>query len=78
MPRYFFNYRINGVLEQDPDGTELPNEDSAAEEAEAAAREILANKVLASELVDGDVFEITSEEGKVVRTVALRSALKLE
>ena len=78
MPRYYFNYRIGGLLEKDSDGSELPDEQSAVNEAEAAARELLATKVLKGELVDGDEFEITTSEGKVVRTFPLRSVLKLE
>lgn len=77
MPRYYFHYRIGGVLEEDPEGSELPDENSAMEEARAAARELLARKVLADEVVDGDVFEITTSEGKVVRILPLRSVLKL-
>lgn len=78
MPRYYFHYRIGGVLEEDPDGSELPDENSAMEEARAGARELLARKVLADEVVDGDVFEITTSDGKVVRTLPLRSVLRLE
>ena len=76
MPRYYFNYRIGGLLEKNYDGSELPDEQSAVNEAEAAARELLATKVLKGELVDGDEFEITTSEGKVVRTFPLRSVLK--
>lgn len=60
MPGYYFNDRIGGLLEKDLDGSELPDEQSAVNEAEAAARELLASKVLKGELVDGDVFEITT------------------
>jgi hypothetical protein len=77
MPRYYFNYRIGGVLEQDPDGSELPDDESALEEAKAAARELLAAKVLNGDIVDGDVFEITASNGEVVGTLPLRSVLKL-
>jgi len=78
MPRYYFHYRVGGVLEHDPEGSELPDEESAIEEAAAAARELLATKVLAGELVDGDVFEITTDDGRVIKTLPLRSVLKLE
>ncbi|MEB2846521.1 hypothetical protein GAO09_04855 [Rhizobiales bacterium RZME27] len=78
MPRYYFNYRIAGELETDHEGSELPDEESAVEEAKACAREILARKVLASELINGDVFEITTSAGKVVRTLPLRSVLNLK
>jgi DNA-directed RNA polymerase subunit E'/Rpb7 len=77
MPRYYFNYRIDGVLEQDPVGSDLPDDESAVEEAKSAARELLASKVLKGEIVDGDVFEITTSNGKVVEISPLRSVLRL-
>ncbi|MET0409581.1 MAG: hypothetical protein ABW006_14565 [Hyphomicrobium sp.] len=78
MPRYFFNYRINGVLEKDPEGSELPSDEAALEEAHSAARELLAAKVRAGELVDGDEFEVSTGDGIVVHTLPLRSVLKLD
>lgn len=33
MPLYFFNYRLNGVLENDPEGMDLPSDDAALKEA---------------------------------------------
>lgn len=77
MPRYYFNYRIGGVLEKDPDGSELPDNESALEEAKFAARELLAAKVLKGDIVDGDMFEITTSDGTIVETLPLRSVLKL-
>ena len=78
MPRYFFNYRIKGVLEKDPEGTELPFDDVALEEAQIAARELLAAKVRVGDLIDGDEFEVTTGDGTVVHTLPLRSVLKLD
>ncbi|GGG21851.1 hypothetical protein GCM10010924_59110 [Rhizobium wenxiniae] len=78
MPGYFFNYRINGVLEKDPEGSELPSDEVALEEAQIAARELLAAKVRVGDLVDGDEFEITTGDGTVVHTLPLRSVLKLD
>ncbi|MGF9567775.1 hypothetical protein AAIH70_30260 [Neorhizobium sp. BT27B] len=77
MTRYYFNYRIGGLLEQDPDGSELPDDESALEEAKSAARELLAAKVLKGDIVDGDVFEITTSDGTIVETLPLRSVLTL-
>lgn len=48
MPRYFSNYRINGILEKAPEGTDLPWDESALDEARTAARELLAVKVLSA------------------------------
>lgn len=77
MSRYYFNYRVGGILEQDPDGSELPDDESALEEAKSAARELLAAKVLKGDIVDGDVFEITTSSGEDVHTLPLRAVLKL-
>lgn len=65
MPRYYFNYRIDGSLEKDLEGSELPTDEDAVEEAKTAARELLAAKVLKGDLVDGDVFEITTGDGTI-------------
>ncbi|MEV4608815.1 hypothetical protein MRBLMR1_003877 [Neorhizobium sp. LMR1-1-1.1] len=77
MTRYYFHYRINGVLEMDPDGSELSTDDEAIAEAEGAARELLAAKVLKGDIVDGDVFEITKETGEIIARLPLKSVLKL-
>jgi len=77
MPRYFFNYRIDGVLEKDPEGSEFPSDEVALEEAQIAARELLAAKVRVGDLVDGDEFEVTTGDGTVMHTLPLRSVLKL-
>lgn len=78
MPRYFFNYRVKGVLEKDPEGSELPSDEVALDEAQTAARELFATKVLVGEVVDGDEFEVTTGDGTVVHTLPLRSVLKLD
>lgn len=78
MPRYFFNYRVKGVLEKDPEESELPSDEVALVEAQTAARELLATKFLVGEVVDGDEFEVTTGDGTVVHTLPLRSVLKLD
>ncbi len=78
MPLYFLNIRDGADLIEDPDGTNLPNVEAACREAIANARDILASKVRAGELVDGQIFEITDESGVVRATVPLRDALRLE
>jgi hypothetical protein len=55
----------------------ITDDESAVEEAKSAARELLASKVLKGEIVDGDVFEITTSNGKVVEILPLRSVLRL-
>lgn len=78
MPRYYFHVRKDGVLEEDPEGAVFSTVDDAYDEAIKAAREILAEKVAVGDLIDGNRFEITSEEGDILREVPFRLALRLE
>lgn len=78
MPRYYFHIREGGVLVEDQEGAEFPTLDEAYDEAIQAAREMIAEKVLADEVLDGDLFEITAEDGTVLRTVPFRSVIRLE
>jgi hypothetical protein len=78
MARYFFHVRKHDALEEDPEGAEFPTLDEAYDEAVQAAREILAEKVLSNEVIDGQSFEITAEDGTVLRSVPFKTALRLE
>ncbi|MBC7314640.1 MAG: hypothetical protein H5U11_19270 [Rhizobium sp.] len=78
MPRYYFNIRKADALEQDPEGSEFPSLDQAYDEAVKAAREMLAEKLMADEVIDGQRFEITSADGEVLREVPFKSVLRLE
>ena len=57
---------------------ELPNIAAAHEEAIEAAREILASKVKAGHVVDGQEFLIFDEEGRQVTSIPFKAALRLE
>jgi hypothetical protein len=78
MPRYFFNYRANGVLEKDPEGSELPTDDAAILEAELGAREVASQKVRNGEAIRSECFELTSADGVVIKIVPLRSVVLME
>jgi hypothetical protein len=78
MPRFFFHVRKPGAFEEDPEGTDFATVDEAVDEALKAAREILAEKVVANDVVDGSSFEISTEDGQVVRNVPFRAAKRLE
>ncbi|KQS77168.1 hypothetical protein ASG25_17545 [Rhizobium sp. Leaf384] len=78
MPRYYFHVRKHDILEKDLEGAVFHSINAAHDEALQAAREIIAEKVLADEVIDGNCFEITSEDGEVVRRVPFRSALRLK
>jgi nucleoid-associated protein YgaU len=77
MPRYFFHLREGDRVLPDHDGSELPNLEAARAEAIQSARELLAAKLKAGEVVDGQAFEIADESGEVVLTAPLSEALRL-
>ncbi len=78
MTRFYFDVRRNGRLEEDKEGEELPSKEAAIEEAMAAARELVAEKVRTGDVVDGDAFEIRDEHGEVVHILPFRSVLRLD
>ena len=78
MTRYYFHVRNHGVLEEDLEGAEFSSVEAAYDEALKAARKIVAEKVLADDVINGHCFEITAEDGEVVSRVPFRSALRLE
>ncbi|MBO0144112.1 hypothetical protein JZX87_23440 [Agrobacterium sp. Ap1] len=78
MPRYYFHLRDGDRLDRDPEGTELATLDLAVEEVRHAARELLAHKILQGEVVDGQIFEITSEQGEVFDKIPLKSVVRFE
>lgn len=77
MPRYFFHLCDGDRLKTDLDGSELPDLEAALREALESARFLLSEKVLKGEIVNGQHFEISDHVGKVLATLALRTALRL-
>ena len=75
MPRYYFNIYEQGRLIPDQEGTEFPTVKAAREEAEASARELLADALRAHKEVDGKRIEIVDADGAVVETVLVRDVL---
>ena len=77
MPRFFFHIRDGETLIEDPDGSDLPDLAAACEEAAEGARSLLAEKLKAGEVLDGQRFEITSAEGEVLAILPLKDVIKL-
>ncbi|GHC78715.1 DUF6894 family protein [Limoniibacter endophyticus] len=77
MPRYFFHIRDGDTLQYDLEGADAHTLDEAEQEARLAAREILAEKILAGDVIEGQSFEITNEHGTVLRTVKFLSEMRL-
>lgn len=75
--RYHFHIRDGDVLIEDSEGSELPSLDAAHAEAIAGARSILAEKLKAGEVLDGQRFEIVDGSGTLRAVVPLKDAIKL-
>ncbi len=77
MPRYYFHIRLGPNLLPDDRGMELADLDTARSEAEYGAREILAAKVKAGQVIDDEAIEIADEHGTVHHVLVIRSVLRL-
>ncbi|MGU3363069.1 DUF6894 family protein [Methylobacterium sp. M6A4_1b] len=77
MPRFFLNIRDGADFIEDLEGSLLPDVEAACREALAAARDILAEKLRAGEVINGQLFEITDEAGIVRAFLPMRNALRL-
>ena len=76
MPHFYLHIRDGDVLIEDPDGSDLPDLDAARAEALAGARDILASRLRAGEVVDGQRIEITDATGGVLAVVPLKDAIR--
>lgn len=76
MPRYYLHIRDGERLIEDHEGVELPSVVNAKGEAEKAAREILAQKVKAGDIIDGQQFEIYDAWGNRLLRVPFKSVLR--
>jgi hypothetical protein len=77
MPRFYFHIVDGSTTIEDPDGSELSDLDAAISEALQSARHLLADKVRAGEVVDGQKFEIRDGGGTLLATVPFRDAIRL-
>ncbi|WP_426233552.1 DUF6894 family protein [Pararhizobium sp. DWP3-4] len=75
MPKFYFHLRDGDTFEEDTDGVELPDVDSARSEAIIAAREILAEQISFGLQVGDQTFEVTDEEGFMFFRLAFRDLL---
>lgn len=78
MQRYFFHLREGDGLSVDLIGTMLSDDQGALAEAAQAAREMLSEKILKNEVVDGAEFEVVREDGVLIAKIPLKSVMRLE
>jgi hypothetical protein len=77
VPRFYFHIIDGTTTILDPDGSELPDLAAARAEALQSARHLLADKLRAGEVVDGQKFEIRDGDGRLLATVPFRDAIRL-
>lgn len=78
MIRLYFHIREGDRLSKDPEGAEFQDVETARAEAVRSARELLSQRVLNGEVIDGQSFDLTDESGAVVDTVKFRDVLLLD
>lgn len=78
MPRYFFHIRDAEGISVDTEGAMLSNDERACIEALQAAREMLAEKILRNEVVDGAEFEVFRSDGVLIAKIPLKSVVRFE
>jgi hypothetical protein len=76
MPTYFFHMRDDGVLVEDPDGSELADLISAVSEAKLGARSIMAEDIKIGRAVRPVSIEITDTTNQVLETITFREVLE--
>jgi hypothetical protein len=76
MPLYFFHFHSNGNVAVDPEGQELPNLETAREEAIVGLREIAADRIRSGEPVGfSNRMEIANEAGELLLAVSFGDAI---
>ncbi|WP_246705280.1 hypothetical protein [Rhizobium sp. RM] len=55
----------------------LPDDEQARLEALKAAREMLAEKIIRDEVLDGTQFEVVRYDGSLIAKISLRSVMRL-
>lgn len=78
MPRFYFNVRDGETVIADKEGVEMPGKTAAAEEAEQAARDLLADRVKHGEPLEAKSFEVVNDNGETILTLPFRSVLRLD
>ncbi len=69
MPRYYFHIRSTDYRYDDPEGSELMNDEAAINEALVSARELSADRIRQGLSTNETAFEVQDSEGAVVGTV---------
>jgi hypothetical protein len=76
--KFYFHTRDGRAFLQDEAGAELADLDAARREATLAAREMVAELVLAGKVIDGQQFEIADKDGTLLAVIPYKSVLNLK
>lgn len=77
MPLFYFHIRDGDTLIEDLEGIDLPGLEDARFEALQGARTILAEKVKAGAVIDGQRIEIMDDTGELRAVLPMRAAIRL-
>ena len=77
MTKFYLHLRDGDQFTEDRAGGEYANLDAAVAEAEAGAREILAEMLKHGEPLDGQRIEIADTAGSVVKVVTFKDVFRL-
>lgn len=69
MPRYYFHIRSTDHHYDDPEGSDLMDDEAAICEARVSARELSADRIRQGLSTDETAFEVQDAKGAVVGTV---------
>jgi len=75
MPRFFMHQRSGEIVIADLEGGQYVDLADAMDDAKQAAREIMAQRVLAGKPLGHSVFQITDDAGRIVNTMPFQTAL---
>jgi uncharacterized protein DUF6894 len=75
MTRYFFHLRTDRQLAEDEEGLELPDLDAAREEANASAREMLAEAIKMGHDEAPDAVLVFDDRGNQLYEIVLAALL---
>ncbi|NTJ43827.1 hypothetical protein G6L28_14585 [Agrobacterium larrymoorei] len=78
MPRYYFHVREADTLSVDLEGAILQGDEQAVREAVQAARETLAEKIMAGEIIADSSFEVVRADGQLIAVIPVSSVVKFK
>ena len=76
MSIYYFHMVYRDETRLDPVGSELPNDAAAIDEARAAAREMVIDRIRYGRRIHDIIFDVVADTGRPVARVPLKSIIR--